>query len=76
MVQGFGPERFAQRDADAGEYLIQAHYYGNNGNRLEAETFIHVTVIKHAGTDREEICEYDALLSEVNEVVSMARVNF
>jgi hypothetical protein len=76
VVQGFGPERFAQRDADSGDYVIEAHYYGNNGNRLEAETFIHVTVIKYAGTEREEVSEYDALLSEVNDVVTMARVSF
>jgi len=76
VVQGFGPERFVQCDADSGDYVIEAHYYGNNGNRLEAETFIHVTVIKYAGTEREEVSEYDALLSEVNDVVTMARVSF
>ena len=76
VVQGFGPERFAQQNAGAGEYTVQAHYYGNNGNRLEAETFVHVTVIKYAGTDREEVSEYDALLSDVDEVITMARVSF
>ena len=76
IVQGFGPERFAQADADAGEYFIQAHYYGNNGNRLEAETFVHVTVIKYAGTEQEEIQEFDALLAETDAVADIARIVF
>ena len=76
IVQGFGPERFAQSRADEGEYRIQAHYYGNNGNRLEAETFIHVTVIKYAGTAQEEIQEFDALLAEADSVADIARIQF
>lgn len=76
VTQGFGPERFVQSHAQAGEYRVQAHYYSNNGNLLEAETFIHVTVIKYAGSDREEITEFDALLAESNTLVDMARIHF
>ena len=76
VVQGFGPERFVERSAQTGQYRIQAHYFGNNGNRLEAETFIHLTVIQYAGTPEERISEYDALLSEVDQVVDMANVQF
>ena len=76
IVQGFGPERFSQANADSGEYFIQAHYYSNNGSRLEAETFVHVTVIKYAGTEREEVVEYDALLADTDQVADIARIQF
>jgi hypothetical protein len=76
IIQGFGPERFSQPNAQSGDYFIQAHYYGNNGNRLEAETFIHVTVIKYAGSDRETIEEFDVLLAEANAVADVAYIRF
>ena len=76
IVQGFGPERFSQPTTQQGSYSIQAHYYGNNGNRLEAETFVHVTVIKYAGTDQEETQEFDVLLNDAGEVANIATINF
>ena len=76
IVQGFGPERFSQPNVQSGEYLIQAHYYSNNGNRLEAETFIHVTVIKFAGSDQEEVEEFDVLLARDGDLAEITRIRF
>ncbi len=76
LTQGFGPERFEDQEADPGEYLVQAHYYGNNGNRLSAETQVHVMIIRYAGTEREEVTLHDVTLERPGDVANIARVRF
>jgi len=74
VTRGFGPERFMTPQAPSGEYLIQAHYYGNNGNRLLAETYVTLTVATHVGTAQEQIRRHVVRLNDRGDVADVARV--
>lgn len=74
VTQGFGPERFRSERAASGEYVVQAHYYGNNGNRLIAETAVTVTVATHIGTPREQVSRYNVTLTDRGDVQEVARI--
>ncbi len=76
LTQGFGPERFEDQTYDPGEYVVQVHYYGNNGNLLSAATHVNVIIMVHAGTDREQVQYHNVVLEEVDEVVTVATVTF
>jgi uncharacterized protein YfaP (DUF2135 family) len=76
ITRGFGPERFQDVEGNPGEYLVQAHYYGNNGNRLSAATHIRLSVIKHAGTDEETVEVHTAVLEQPGDVATLARIQF
>ncbi|HOU91477.1 MAG TPA: hypothetical protein PLU22_10565, partial [Polyangiaceae bacterium] len=76
LTQGFGPERFAAETTIPGTYRVEVHYFGNNGNRLLAETYVNAIVVTHAGTDEERIDRYDVLLENVGDVVTVAEVTF
>ena len=76
VTQGFGPERLQAQRTVSGEYVIQAHYYGNNGNRLVAETHVTLTVVTHAGRADEQIRRYNIALQRPGDVATVARVRF
>ncbi len=76
VTQGFGPERFFIEEAPRGEYLVQAHYYSNNGNRLVADTYVTLTIARHVGTDRETIERRVVRLVQRGDVETAARVQF
>jgi len=76
VTQGFGPERFQDVDANRGEYLVQAHYFGNNGNRLSAATHVRLSVIRNAGTDDETVEVHTAVLEKTDDVLTLARIRF
>ncbi len=76
ITRGFGPERFRDIEAEPGTYLVQAHYYGNNGNLFSATTHVHATVTKHAGTTEQTIEQLDLILNDVDEVATIAEVKF
>lgn len=76
LTQGFGPERFLAQKAIPGKYKIQAHFYGNNGNKLVAETFVTAVVMTRLGTPAQTVERYDLLLPKVGEVVEVADVVF
>lgn len=77
VTQGFGPERLqAQRAVSGGEYVIQAHYYGNNGNRLIAETHVTLTVVTRLGRPDEQIRRYNITLGNPGDVATVARIRF
>ena len=69
--------RFANLNrATSGEYVIQAHYYGNNGNRLIAETHVTLTVVTKVGRPDETIRRYNIVLANPGDVATIARVRF
>ncbi len=76
VTQGFGPERFQARQALEGEYRVVAKYYGNNGNRLVARTYVTLTVVKHVGTDRERIERHVVSLRDRGDQAEVARIRF
>jgi hypothetical protein len=76
VTQGFGPERFQAREALEGEYRVVAKYYGNNGNRLVARTYVTLTVVRHVGTNRERIERHVISLRDRGDVAEVARIRF
>jgi hypothetical protein len=76
MTQGYGPERFQAIHAIPGNYVIQVHYYGNNGNQLVAETFVNAAVVTRAGSSEEHVERYNITLTHVNDVATVAEVTF
>ncbi|MDH5491027.1 MAG: DUF2135 domain-containing protein, partial [Myxococcales bacterium] len=74
VTRGFGPERFHAIQSVPGEYLVQAHYYGNNGNRLLAETDVTLTVATHVGTDRERVERHVVTLRDSGDIATVARI--
>jgi len=74
VTQGFGPERFQSVQAAHGEYLVQAHYYSNNGNRLLAETYVTLVVATYVGTPQEQVRRYVVRLNDRGDIAEVARI--
>lgn len=73
LTQGYGPERFTVPTGVAlpGQWTVQVHYFGNNGVKLFAETYVNVTVVRHAGTAKQKVERFDVLLRHVDDVVTV-----
>jgi len=52
------------------------HYFRANPNLLGGETHVHVTVTRNAGTDREKVERYTAVLRKKDDMVEVARVQY
>lgn len=76
LTLGFGPERFVAPQAVPGTYLVQAHYFGNNGNALDATTYVTATVMTHVGKPDQTVQNYDFVLKKAGEVATIATVSF
>ncbi len=76
LTQGYGPERFVAEKALPGEYKIEAHYYGNNGNALEATTYVTATVMSHIGKPNQSLQTFDFVLHKNGEVATVAKVSY
>ena len=76
LTQGYGPERFESPETIPGKYKVEVHYYGNNGNRLSAETHVNAIIMKHAGSDQEEIERINVVLETVDSVKLIKEVQF
>jgi uncharacterized protein YfaP (DUF2135 family) len=74
VTTGFGPEMFLLPKAAPGEYLIRAHYYGERRNRLSMRTRVHVTIVRHWGTAREEVTRKVVTLGKRKEMKELARI--
>ncbi len=75
VTQGFGPERFQARDAEEGVYTVRAKYYGNNGNRLLALTYVTLTVATHVGSAQEQVRHYVVPLRDRGDEAVVARID-
>ena len=76
QTQGYGPERYQIARAGRGEYKVLVHYFRGNRNLLGGETHVSVTVTRNAGTDREKVERYTAVLRRQDETVEVCRVQF
>ncbi|MCA9547309.1 MAG: VWA domain-containing protein, partial [Myxococcales bacterium] len=76
VTQGFGPERYRDVDAEPGVYRVEAHYYGNNGNRLTEGTQVRATIARYVGTPLATVQHYDVALVNVGDVAHIADVVF
>ncbi|MHC4670066.1 MAG: hypothetical protein ACYTFD_16880 [Planctomycetota bacterium] len=75
VTEGFGPEMFVLPQAAPGEYVVRAHYYRADRNRLSTRTRVHVTIVRHWGTDREEVTRKVVVLGRGKQVKELARVH-
>ena len=76
LTDGFGPERIAVPKAMAGGWKVQLHYYGNNGNKLIAETYAQIAIVQHAGKPNQSVSYHNVMLPKVNAVADVATVVF
>ncbi len=76
VTGGFGPERYRDTHAEPGRYRVEVHYYGNNGNRLSAQTQVRATVVRFGGTPLATVQRDDFVLTEPGEVRTVADVFF
>ncbi|MHC4817057.1 MAG: DUF2135 domain-containing protein [Planctomycetota bacterium] len=75
VTSGFGPEMFLLPKAMPGEYLIRAHYYGESRNRLSMRTKVYVSIVRHWGTEREEITRKVVTLGGSKDLKELARIH-
>src|SRR5262249_13828710 len=76
QTQGYGPERYQIAKAGRGEYKVLVNYFRANANLLGGETHVSVTVTRNAGTDREKVERYTAVLRRGGDTVEVCRVQF
>lgn len=74
VTQGFGPERFQAAEAEDGTYTVRAKYYGNNGNRILALTYVTLTVATHVGSEQEQLRHYVVALRDRGDEEVVARI--
>lgn len=73
---GYGPEEYLVRRAMAGEYRIQANFYGSNAQTLTGPTTVQATVITHFGRSNEERRSLTLRLTEAKEVIDVGTARF
>lgn len=73
---GYGPEAYQARRAPAGEYNVQANFYGSRAATLTGPTTLQATVITNWGRPNEERRALTLRLGETREVVDVGRVRF
>lgn len=76
LTDGFGPEQFVVTKAMPGTWKIEVKYFGNNGNKLVAETCVQVTVQTHAGTPDEDIQRHVVVMTDPKVVTKVDEVTF
>jgi hypothetical protein len=74
FTQGYGPEELVLEHAPAGEYLVQAHFYGDRRVVSRTETTIRATIFTDYGRPEEERRVVVRRLGARAEVVDLARV--
>jgi tetratricopeptide (TPR) repeat protein len=57
VTQGYGPEMYVLKNAQAGSYNVQAKYFASDRNRASTRTKVSVTVIEDYGTQSMRLYE-------------------
>ncbi len=73
---GLGPEVYAVRRAMAGEYRIQANFYGSRAQTLTGPTTLQAVVITHYGRPDEQRRSLTLRLTGSKDVVDVGAVTF
>jgi Ca-activated chloride channel family protein len=76
FTQGYGPEEYLVRRALAGDYRIQANFYGSRAQQLTGPTTVQATVITRFGRPDEKRQALTLRLGEAKEVVNIGEVQF
>lgn len=76
LTGGYGPEEFLLRKAITGTYKVQAHYYGDQQQRLTGPTTLQVTLYTNYGRANEEKKNITLRLNSVQEVIDIGEFGF
>lgn len=57
VTQGYGPEMYVLKNAQSGQYLVQAKYFASDRNRASTRTKVSVVVIEDYGTQAQRMSE-------------------
>lgn len=57
VTQGYGPEMYVLKNAQSGQYLVQAKYFASDRNRASTRTKVSVIVIEDYGTQAQRMSE-------------------
>ena len=75
FTQGYGPEEYCLRHAMAGEYKIQANYYGSSQTSLIGPATVQATVITHFGRSDEKRETMTLRLTNQKDVVDIGAIS-
>ncbi len=76
FTRGYGPEEFVIKNAIAGEYKIQANYYGSSQQRIAGPTTIYLELYTNYGKKNQHKEVITMQLSNKKEVVDIGRLKF
>lgn len=74
LTRGYGPERYQNVAAPAGEYVVLVKYYSPNRNLIAGETHVDVHVVRHAGRPDEESRRFQVILKHEKQSVEVCRI--
>ena len=75
VTQGYGPEMYTLTSGASGRFLVRAHYFASDRNRMSARTKVYATVIEGWGTPKERVTEKVVTLELGKQVHDIALVN-
>ncbi|HLM75313.1 MAG TPA: DUF2135 domain-containing protein, partial [Polyangiaceae bacterium] len=75
VTQGYGPEMYTLTGGPSGRFLVRAHYFASDRNRMSARTKVYATVIEGWGTPKERVTEKVVTLELGKQVHDIALVN-
>ena len=70
--EGYGPERYENREGPQGKYRVQIKYFGHSANTFGNETHAQVTIVLDAGTPTQKIIERSLVLRRKGHVQHVA----
>lgn len=74
VTQGYGPEMYVLPRAPSGRYLIRAHYFASDRNRVSARTKVQALVMEDYGTSRQRVTEKIVVLEYGKETHDLLEV--
>jgi hypothetical protein len=75
VTQGYGPEMYTLTGGPSGRFLVRAHYFASDRNRMSARTKVYATIIEGWGTPKERVTEKVVTLELGKQVHDIALVN-
>ena len=75
VTQGYGPEMYTMTGGPAGRFMVRAHYFASDRNRMSARTKVYATVIEGWGTPKERVTEKVVTLEVGKQVHDIAIIN-
>lgn len=75
VTQGYGPEMYTLTGGPSGRFMVRAHYFASDRNRMSARTKVYATIIEGWGTPKERVTEKVVTLELGKQVHDIALIN-